>query len=35
MAWKVPSLGRIANGWSMLTDTMGVYGSYARKLVTA
>lgn len=36
MAWKVPSLARIANGWSMNTDTMGVYGNYylKRSLVT-
>src|SRR5208282_3261545 len=24
MAWKVASIARIANGWSMNTDTMGV-----------
>src|SRR5262249_28551958 len=24
MAWKVASLARVANGWSMNTDTMGV-----------
>jgi hypothetical protein len=31
MEWKVPSLARVANGWSMNTDTMGVYGNYYLK----
>ena len=31
MEWKVPTLARIADGWSMNTDTMGVYGNYYLK----
>ena len=31
MAWKANSLGRVANGWLMNTDTMGVYGNYYLK----
>jgi hypothetical protein len=31
MKWKVASLARVVNGWSMNTDTMGVYGDYHLK----
>jgi hypothetical protein len=31
MAWKAPTMARIANYWSMNTDTMGVYGNYYLK----
>ena len=31
MEWKVPTLARVANGWSMNTDTMGVYGNFYLK----
>jgi len=31
MAWKKPTLARVANDWSMNTDTMGVYGNYYLK----
>ncbi|ODA66137.1 hypothetical protein A7A08_02990 [Methyloligella halotolerans] len=31
MAWKTPRLANVVNGWSMNTDTMGVYGSYYLK----
>jgi hypothetical protein len=31
MKWKVPSLARVVNYWSMNTDTMGVYGNYYLK----
>jgi hypothetical protein len=31
MEWKVPTLARVANHWSMNTDTVGVYGNYYLK----
>jgi hypothetical protein len=31
MEWKAPTIARVANGWSMNTDTMGVYGNYYLK----
>lgn len=31
MKWKLPTIARNENGWSMNTDTMGVYGNYYLK----
>jgi len=31
MKWKLPTIARVSNGWSMNTDTMGVYGNYYLK----
>jgi hypothetical protein len=31
MQWKLATIARVANGWSMNTDTMGAYGNYYLK----
>jgi hypothetical protein len=31
MQWKIPTLARVVDFWSMNTDTMGVYGNYYLK----
>lgn len=31
MKWKLPTIARVANNWSMNTDAMGVYGNYYLK----
>jgi hypothetical protein len=31
MGWKTKTMARVANGWLMNTDTMGVYGNYYLK----
>jgi hypothetical protein len=31
MQWKIPTMARVVNNWSMNTDTMGVYGNHYLK----
>ncbi|HWE16004.1 MAG TPA: DUF1254 domain-containing protein, partial [Hyphomicrobiaceae bacterium] len=36
MEWKVPTMARVANNWSMNTETMGVYGNdYLKRAIVA
>ena len=31
MQWKITTMARVVNNWSMNTDTMGIYGNYYLK----